>query len=322
MGMGAGAHTASAGAPETPRRRGTQLAIHGAEVSMQLVSELMSPDPIFVRPSTSLPECGRFLEAHRIRHLPVVAVNGEVVGLLNDSDVWAHGVTTLGSDGRPLWAWHRESDARAHAGDLMVPVEVATRPDEPFGRLVRRWKTSRQDAAIVVDARGHLVGIVTEHGIVAAATLLPGTLTTAHAGTCAPITASDLADVAAAWRRVEQLGVRHLVLMSGTDVVGVASVRDLALLRSRPNRTRPTFVPQETVYTATEGTTLRAVAGLMARHKIGLVPILDHHGYLQRVISRRDIMDVLFAALDEGDTFDAPPPSGDWSRFAPETVSD
>lgn len=290
---------------------------------MQVVSELMSPQPIFVRPTTSLPECGRFLEAHRIRHLPVVAVDGEVVGLLNDSDVWAHGVTTFASDGRPLWTWHRDSDARAHAGDLMAPVEVTTTPDEPFARLVRRWKASRQDAAIVVDARRHLLGIVTEHGVVGAATtLLPDALTTAHAGTCAPITASDLADVAHAWRRVEQQGVRHLVLMSGTEVVGVASVRDLASLRSRPDRTRPAFVPQETVYTVPEGTTLRAVAGLMARHKIGLVPVIDHHGYLQRVISRRDIMDVLFATLDASDTFDPQAPSGAWTRFAPETVAD
>jgi CBS domain-containing protein len=290
---------------------------------MQLVSELMSPEPVFVRPSTSLPECGRFLEVHRIRHLPVVAIDGEVIGLLNDCDVWAHGVTTFEPDGRPLWTWHRDSDARARVEDLMAPVEVFTRPDEGFAHLVRRWKASRQDAAIVVDRRRHLLGIVTEHGVVAAATtLLPPTLTTAHAGTCAPITAAHLGELEDAWARIDEAGARHLVLLSGTDVVGVASVRDLALVRTRSDWARTAFVRHGPVYTVPEGTALRDVAELMARQKIGLVPVLDHHGYLQRVISRRDLMDVLFAVLEEDDAFDPRAPDGSWNRFAPETVSD
>jgi len=290
---------------------------------MQPVSELMSPQPIFVRPTTSLPECGRFLELHRIRHLPVVAQDGAVIGLLNDAEVWAHGVTLFGDDGRPLWMWHRDSDCRARVEDLMVPVEVFARPQEPFTHLVRRWKTSRQDAALVVDGRRHLVGIVTEHGVVAAAaTLLPPMLTTAHAGTVAPITAAHVGEVEAAWERIDRAGARHLVLLSGIEVVGVASVRDLAMLRARADRARTAFVRQSPVYTVPEGTTLRAVAELMARHKIGLVPVLDQHGYLQRVISRRDVMDALFALLEERETFDPRVPDGSWNRFGPETVSD
>src|SRR4029078_2186712 len=101
--------------------------------------------------------------APRVGHLPVVALDGEVIGLLNDADVWAHGVTTFGADGRPIWTWHRDSDGRARIDDLMAPVEVLTRRDEGFAHLIRRWKGSRQDAAIVVDWRRHLLGIVTEH---------------------------------------------------------------------------------------------------------------------------------------------------------------
>jgi CBS domain-containing protein len=288
---------------------------------MQLVSELMSPQPIVVRPSTPLPECGRFLEVHRIRHLPVVAADGTVVGLLDDSAVWAHGVTTFAADGRPVWTWHRDSDGRARPEDLMAPVEVVARPDETLGQLARRWKPSRQDAAIVVDGRGHIVGIVTEHGVVAAAaTLLPGVLTTAHAGTCSPITASHLGELHDAWARMELRRARHLVLLSGTDVVGVASVRDLALLRAQPDWARTAFVRQGPVHTVPEGTSLRAVAALMAQHKIGLVPVLDRHGYLQRVISRRDVIDALFASQDQDDAFDPERPDGSWNRLAPETV--
>jgi CBS domain-containing membrane protein len=299
------------------------LRFEQAEASMQPVSELMSPEPIFVRPTTSLPECGRFLELHQIRHLPVVAQDGAVVGLLDDAEVWAHGVTMFGNDGRPLWMWHRDSDGLASVEDLMAPVEVFARPQEPFTHLVRRWKTSRQDAAVVVDGRRHLLGILTEHGVVAAATtLLPVMLTTAHAGTVAPITATHVDEVDEAWERIDRAGARHLVLMSGTEVVGVASVRDLAILRARADRARSAFVRQSPVYTVPEGTTLRAVAGLMARHKIGLVPVLDRHGYLQRVISRRDVMDALFAVMEDDDTFDPRSPDGSWERFAPETVSD
>src|SRR6185369_4038628 len=108
---------------------------------------------------------------------------------------------------------------------------------------------------------------------------------------------THVGEVDDAWARIDRAGARHLVLMSGTEVVGVASVRDLAILRARADRARTAFVRQSPVYTVPEGTTLRAVARLMAEHKIGLVPVLDHHGFLQRVISRRDIMDALFAVL-------------------------
>ena len=279
---------------------------------MQSVSELMSPEPVFVRPTTSLPECGQLLEVHRIRHLPVVADEGEVIGLLNDFDVWAHGVTTVEPGGEPSWTWHSGSEGGVRIEDLMAPIEVFTRPDEGLGPLARRWKASRQDAAIVVDGRKHLLGIVTEHGVVAAAApLLPAMLTTAHAGTTAPITAAHLGEVEDAWDRIEKARVRHLVLLSGTEVVGVASVRDLALLRTRSDWAPTAFVRHGPVYTVPEGTALRAVAELMAQHKIGLVPVLDHHGYLQRVISRRDVIAAWIAALEQDATFEPRSPPSD-----------
>jgi CBS domain-containing protein len=288
---------------------------------MQSVSELMTPNPIFVRPGTPLPECGQFLETHRIRHLPVIGDGGQLVGVLGDADVWAHGITVRGEGGRLAWSWHPDDQQTARPKTLMHPVELTAREDEPLTHLFRRWRHTRQDVAMVVDGSGRLVGILTEHDVVAAGVeFLDPKLTTEHAGTRSPVTIEHMGGLADAVLTLEARGLRHVVIVSGDEVRGVASMRDIALLRSRPDWARTAFVRQGPIYTVPAGMPLRGVASRMFRHKIGLVPVLDRDRRLERVISRRDIMDALFSALEGEVTSDPTRPDGSWSHFAPESV--
>jgi CBS domain-containing protein len=289
---------------------------------MQLVSELMTPNPICVRVATSLPECGHLLETHRIRHLPVLGADGRVVGMLDDSDVWSQGIVGPDDQDRLHWIGHRAEDRSATVETLMHPVEVTAREDESLTQLFRRWKQSQTDAALVLDGAGRPVGILTEHDVVAAGVeLIDPKLTTEHAGTQSPVTVEHIGGLVDAIQVLAKRGLRHVVLMSGHQVRGVASIRDLALLRSRPDWARTAFVRQGPVYTVPAGMALRGVAARMLRHRIGLLPVVDRQGRLERVVSRRDIMDALFGAIESEATSDPTSPDGTWSRFAPESVS-
>lgn len=51
------------------------------------VSEVMSRDPVTVKPSTTLREATRLVLTHRIGCLPVVDEGGAVVGLITETDL-------------------------------------------------------------------------------------------------------------------------------------------------------------------------------------------------------------------------------------------
>jgi CBS domain-containing protein len=50
------------------------------------VGEIMTPDPVFIRPDQTIEECMALMTARRIRHLPVVE-NDSAVGLVSIGDV-------------------------------------------------------------------------------------------------------------------------------------------------------------------------------------------------------------------------------------------
>ena len=94
-----------------------------------------------------------------------------------------------------------------------------------------------------------------------------------------------------AWTRMEQEGIRHLVVKEGKRLLGVLSERDLggrsggAVRRGRA--VRDLMTPQ--VATATPATTLRQAANLMRGQLIGCLPVVDNG----RVVGIATATDVL-----------------------------
>jgi CBS domain-containing protein len=50
------------------------------------VSEIMTPNVLYVSPDTSIPDCMNLMTEKRIRHLPVLA-NGKLMGVISIGDV-------------------------------------------------------------------------------------------------------------------------------------------------------------------------------------------------------------------------------------------
>jgi CBS domain-containing protein len=268
------------------------------------VSELMSPEPAVVTADTPLEACGRALVRLRVRHLPVVAADGALTGLVTDAAVFRHGGFL---DGDQDWlAFETEYDALV-AADVAVPVEVVLAPDDDLDSALRRLFGTRQDFAVVVDERRHPVGIVTEHdGVRMALAFVSEGVDAAKEGT-RPVLgvprdhrAADAADL------MTRRGVRHLVVTDVDDsIYGVLAYSDLVAddVSRRPELTAEDVVRSRIVRTARVGAKLRDVARTMRDDHIGCVPIVDEHNRPVAIVTRRDVIDAAVSGLEAEELF-------------------
>jgi CBS domain-containing protein len=58
----------------------------GRTVAITRVSEIMTPQVLYVKPDTSISDCMNLMTEKRIRHLPVLA-NGKLMGVISIGDV-------------------------------------------------------------------------------------------------------------------------------------------------------------------------------------------------------------------------------------------
>lgn len=103
------------------------------------------------------------------------------------------------------------------------------------------------------------------------------------------------ASAEAAWARMDQRGIRHLVVKEGARLVGVISERDLGGRKGgvmRRGRTvRELMTEHATIARPT--TTLRQAANLMRGRLIGSLPVVDDDGQLVGIVTATDVLDEL-----------------------------
>jgi CBS domain-containing protein len=105
-----------------------------------------------------------------------------------------------------------------------------------------------------------------------------------------PVDISD-ADVVEAMKEIGG----YLDITPG-DLREVLRVAHLQARRRIANSVRAGDIMTATVYTVHEDTSLKAVADLMAEHRISGVPVLDHEGKVSGIISERDFFSHMGAA--------------------------
>jgi CBS domain-containing protein len=69
-----------------------QVVVEQRDANSTRVDEVMSTDVACCRPHTSLEEARSVMKNRRIRHLPVVAESGEVIGIISIGDLNAYQV--------------------------------------------------------------------------------------------------------------------------------------------------------------------------------------------------------------------------------------
>ncbi len=126
-----------------------------------LVKHRMRPEPITVTPDDTLADALQLTRTHRIRHLPVVLTTGELVGILSDRDIRLAmpSPLTVADDERAAFL------AQTPIGAVMTREVITASPLETIEDAARILHRHRISSLPVVNARGDLLGILTETDI-------------------------------------------------------------------------------------------------------------------------------------------------------------
>ena len=125
---------------------------------MDTVRQWMS-NPAIVAPETmTLPETRRLMREQRIRRLPVVDADGQLVGIVTEGDINRVSDSHV-TDVRDFNLYHRIADLPIH--DVMTHDVVTVSPDASIGEVAQQLLDHRIGGVPVIE-KGRIVGVITE----------------------------------------------------------------------------------------------------------------------------------------------------------------
>lgn len=129
-----------------------------------LVFEVMTKDPVTVRPGTSIKEALAILAANHVTALPVATPRGMVCGVVSEADLIRE---LLPRDPRAHEMPQVDDRQRsAVVEDVMAQQPVTVHPDTDLAEAVELLTSSTLKTVPVVDRQGHLQGVLSRSDIV------------------------------------------------------------------------------------------------------------------------------------------------------------
>lgn len=265
------------------------------------VSTIHTRDPHTLAPEATLEEAMNLMDAHDVRHLPVVS--GErLVGIVSNRDLLeATGWCRNG-------IWHaRGNGAPRRLSEILRSPTVTLSPDDSVVSAALEMSLRRIGCLPVLE-RGRLVGILTETDLARAfvveaeAGRVGGevdpavrTLMTSNAMTVQVRTTLEEAT-----ELCRTTGVRHLPVADGERLVGMLSDRDLRRCRGerRPAGTLVREVMTRDPVSVTEDQKVSLAARRMLANKISALPVLRDER-LVGILTLTDLLDHCLGALRE-----------------------
>ena len=129
-------------------------------VRRHLVKDWMTPDPITIAPTTTLPEANRLMKECNIRRLPIVE-NGRLVGIVTLGDVREASPSTATS--LSIYELNYLL-SRLTVGQIMTHDPISITPDTSIEAAARLMLEHKIGSLPVVDGT-RVVGIITESDI-------------------------------------------------------------------------------------------------------------------------------------------------------------
>lgn len=126
------------------------------------VANWMTPKPITLKATDSLARAIDVMKEKKIRRVPIVSDAGKLVGIVSDrdlKDVSPSRATTL-----DIWELHYVLD-KLKLKDIMTKNPWVVSPEMPIEKAAMLMMEKRVEGLPVVDAKGALVGILTEGDI-------------------------------------------------------------------------------------------------------------------------------------------------------------
>jgi CBS domain-containing protein len=264
--------------------------------------DVMTGPPVETVPETSpVGRAADMMRARRIRHLPVLR-NNEVVGVLSERDVLRYLLL------RGMKAGEQDPVSSA----MSAPAAIVG-PNDPLGWASGLMAERKLGCLPVVD-EGRLRGIITLTDLIRhreqedvprrSVERLPLAKSVMKPR---PVFVAPESMVLGAIALMASRGIRHLpVVSSAGQVVGIITDRDVRTLAGDPRRavldgktaermrkTPVSEVMSQPVATVTEETPLFMVAEVLARRRLGAVPVLDGNEGLAGIISTIDVIKAL-----------------------------
>jgi acetoin utilization protein AcuB len=135
------------------------------------VERWMTPNPVSLKTTDSLARAIDLMKEKKIRRIPILSDAGKLVGIVSDrdlKDVSPSRATTL-----DIWELHYVLD-KLKLGDIMTKKPWTVTPDMPIEKAALLMLEKRVEGLPVLDAKGVLVGILTEGDIFRALVELTG----------------------------------------------------------------------------------------------------------------------------------------------------
>ena len=139
-----------------------------------IVKDVMSTRVVSVTKDASFRSMARALREHRVSAFPVLDDDGRVIGVVSEADMLAKEALVSEPEGMPgmiaglLRRKEHEKARGITAGELMTSPAVTVSPDDTLERAARLMYTRKVKRLPVVDANGHLVGIIGRSDLLAA----------------------------------------------------------------------------------------------------------------------------------------------------------
>lgn len=139
---------------------GMPYAIHGC----MKAKNTMSKDLIIIDPAASLREAYSLMKLNGIRHLPVVASDGEIVGILSDRDIARAMQSQLMKDPNGQITETDDIDPKLRVTDYMNwPVVTVERNSDV--RDVALTMVTKKISAVLVRTNDRIEGIITSEDL-------------------------------------------------------------------------------------------------------------------------------------------------------------
>lgn len=142
-----------------------EVPAHERDVAARTVADVMTRDVVTTGPDVGFQEAVRLITARHVDALPVVEDTGRLVGLVSESDLLLK-EELYAEQGLSSWVpWRARRDQRRAGAStvqgVMTRDVVTTTPGATLHAAARLMHRHRVGGLPVVDAKRHVVGIVT-----------------------------------------------------------------------------------------------------------------------------------------------------------------
>jgi len=132
------------------------------------VSQVMTTDPVTLGPQASLSAAARLMGKRKLKRLPVVDGDKQLVGMLSRIDILkALAASYLPQSASPTPTGHPESGSVQAVADVMERSVPTVAPEALLSEVLTLVTSDKSQRVLVIDPDRHVIGIISDTDLVA-----------------------------------------------------------------------------------------------------------------------------------------------------------